>query len=238
MSKKTPSGNGGHSNADIAEAMLHMAFGPSVDLPGGDESIPAHLAGISVAAFVVRAARADVNHLLNQIDVCIGEVRCERVFNLAKLKEHRWLLGELLLLLEYATTGRIQASKSNPVKGSANVLKEPVQQAGESGGMSDETVNLKLEALEILNEENMDTYGERITKAKLILEHQVLVPIKKMVGRIRANEEADEKRAIRTLLNDQVVPELFRDYSLIWGMRKNMDWLVSKVLGIWEDIAN
>jgi hypothetical protein len=65
-----------------------------------------HAAGAAVASFVVRAMRANILFLQDQVDVCRGELLHEEEFTLAKLREHVEIMSVLNTLVFCVTAER------------------------------------------------------------------------------------------------------------------------------------
>jgi len=203
----------------MTNAMLDTAVTP-YKLPICAHRATTHAAGCSVAGFVARAMRANLNFLQNQVDICWGELMHEREFSVEKLEEHVDILGALNLLLFTVTADRISAV----VNGTGDETKE--------------TKNILTQAFAKLPEEDLATYNEGIVQLRGILEDDVLLEMMELRDDIKKCEETgqdvDWQNDIQGLLHMKIGPRLSKIYEELGALRDLVNSIVDKVRHDWK----
>lgn len=179
-----------------------------------------HAAGCSVAGMVVRAMRANLNFLKDQVDICWGELMYERDFSAEKLEEHIDILGALNLLLFTFTADRI----STPLNDSDNEARE--------------TVNILTIAFAKLPQEDLAVFNESIIQIRSILENEVLLEMMELQNNIQKDQESGRNKdcqdEIRILLHEIVGQKLSDIYEVLVALIKKTDSIIKKVRKDWK----
>ena len=141
-----------------------------------------HAAGSSIAGLVMNITRANIAFLIDQVDICDGEIGWETDFSPGKLVEHLEIAN--LLHLAFCVT---------------MVNREC---------FSTHSQNIAATAFEKLSKKNLKTYSKCIRKARLILQREVIDKMTKLAEKISRHPGVDWSEDIRILLKENVRLEL------------------------------
>lgn len=205
---------------EIAMAMLNVAMDHEGVHPICSQRATTHAVGCSVASLVARAMRANLNFLRNQVDICWGELMCEKDFSIAKLEEHIDILSTLNLLIFTLTADRVSAIVDAT--------------AGDAEG----TTNIVTQAFEKLPRAKLTTYNEGIVRLRRLLEDDVLLYMIGLRDRIRESEIKGEDLewgdAIRALLHGKIGPKLSEMFETLALLSDHVTLIVENVRKDWE----
>lgn len=202
------------------DSMLAMAMDHECPLPICNQWATTHAAGCSVAGMVVRAMRANLNFLQNQVDICWGELMHERDFRIEKLDEHIDIMGALNLLLFTITSDRISTLSSDSRDGAS------------------ETENILTRAFDKLPKKDLRRYNKGIIRIRQILEEEILLEMMELRDKIREDKESGRnknwKDDIQMLLHMGVGPKLASIYEELETLTKSIGSIIKKVRIDWK----
>ncbi|MBL7146849.1 MAG: hypothetical protein ISS76_21610 [Phycisphaerae bacterium] len=198
---------------EAIESMLKVAVGPIEQYPVCNKISATHAAGSAVTSFVTRAMAANISFLHDQVDVCCGEVSCERDFTDEKLQEHLDILLGLNLLLFHVTSDRRL-------------------------GYSEEVQNLLTKAFAKLPQEILSSINEDIISMRHILEDEVLGGMMELIGKIWNDPRKDWEAEIKSHLQKKVLDKLWELCDLVDKIKPNVTLLMERTKNDWDIDVN
>jgi len=188
------------------ESIIRIASGRELGRPVGGQAAATQAAASLAACLAIRARQADIDFLLDMVNVCYGEVTRERSFRVAKLLEHYSII--VLLRSYFSRVVHVRPS-GRPENIVAKVLAE-------------------------LPQEYLQECDSRLVSAARALEHDILGQMNELLIRIMAAPDEHWETEIHSFLIGQVGDSLGTLHKLLGEVRVDLSHLAEKVDREWE----
>lgn len=191
-----------------ATSLLNIAIKPE-RLPICRRVKPVTLAaGNCIAGLVAHTMKGNIGYLMNQVDICDGEIKYETKSSIGKIVEHLEIANGLHSLFCFTTVKRDVFSTDNQ--------------------------NIVAKAFEELPKRSLQIYYDGIDKVRTILEREIIDKAEKFVGRISNHPETNWDEDVELLFHN-IRQALFRMKRCLANIMESVEEIIKEAKGDFDD---